>query len=73
MIKSRLVRRIAARFFRIETVKVKSVRKLSCKEDVYNINVDVNHNYCVADGMVVKNCDALRYGCEDLSKFGVQV
>lgn len=51
---------------------VKSVTETDDFEDVYNMTVDEHHNF-VANGVVVKNCDALRYGCEDLSKFGVQV
>jgi len=39
--------------------KVKSIKKLDHKEDVYCIGTG-NGNF-VANGIVVKNCDALRY------------
>lgn len=29
--------------------------------DVYNIEVESAHNYAICGGIVVKNCDALRY------------
>jgi phage terminase large subunit len=42
------------------TSKVKDIHKEKDKQDVYNMNVEKYHNY-IANGMVVKNCDALRY------------
>ena len=43
-------------------VKVKSIRKLEQKEDVYCLSALKNGNM-IANGIVVKNCDALRYAC----------
>ena len=37
------------------------------------MTVEKNHNYSVCGGAIIKNCDALRYACEDLSRFGMQV
>lgn len=31
------------------------------KEPVYNMTVDVHHNYLIHCGIILKNCDALRY------------
>lgn len=42
-------------------VKVKWIKPLAEKEDVYNMTVLHNHNYSVEGGMIIKNCDALRY------------
>ena len=30
-------------------------------EPVYNMTVDEHHNYLIAGGLILKNCDALRY------------
>ena len=30
-------------------------------EPVYNMTVDTHHNYLIAGGLILKNCDALRY------------
>ena len=40
--------------------KIKKIRYYG-KEDVYNMEVEDNHNYSVNDGLVFHNCDALRY------------
>lgn len=40
-------------------VKIKSIRKLDKKEDVFCL-ATINGNF-VANGFVIKNCDALRY------------
>ena len=71
-IKLKLAQDIAGKFYRVKFVKVKKIRKLDCLQNVYNMTVDVNHNY-IANGIILKNCDALRYGCEELQKFGIQV
>lgn len=44
----------------ISTSKVKKVKKIKNKCDVYNMNVENYHNY-IANGIIVKNCDSLRY------------
>ena len=31
---------------------------------VYNMVVDEYHNYITANGVILKNCDALRYYCQ---------
>lgn len=40
--------------------RVKSVRVIG-KEDVYNMEVENTHNYSINGGLIVHNCDALRY------------
>lgn len=45
----------------VNEIRVKSVKRLSKKEDVYNMTVLRNHNYSVEGGMIVKNCDGLEY------------
>ena len=30
-------------------------------EPVYNMTVDKHHNYLIAGGLILKNCDAIRY------------
>lgn len=69
----RLVHQLVEAFSHTKTVKVKSVRITDDYEDVYNITVDNVHNYSVDNGMVIKNCDALRYACEELPRFGLRV
>lgn len=44
----------------IKFVKVKSIRPAG-RADVYNMTVDSVHNYTVEGGLVLHNCDALRY------------
>lgn len=41
-------------------MKVKSVKSCGI-EPVYNITVDKYHNFLIHGGIIVKNCDALRY------------
>lgn len=43
----------------VEYVKVKSIKRLDKKEDVYCLGTQ--HGNFIANGIVVKNCDALRY------------
>ena len=46
----------------MKELKIKRVYKTQNKEDVYNLEVAKNHNYCVGiDGVVSHNCDSLRY------------
>lgn len=40
--------------------RVKSVRVIG-KEDVYNMEVENTHNYSINGGLIVHNCDSLRY------------
>lgn len=41
-------------------MKIKSVTKVGV-EPVYNMTVDEHHNYMIHGGVILKNCDALRY------------
>lgn len=41
-------------------MKIKSIRPCGV-EPVYNMTVDKYHNYMIAGGLILKNCDALRY------------
>ena len=50
----------------INTIKVKSIRYVG-KEDVYNMEVENNHNF-ICNGIVAHNCiDAMRYALETLT------
>lgn len=43
------------------SIGIKSIRKVD-SQPVYNMEVDDNHNFAVADGLIVHNCmDAMRY------------
>lgn len=45
----------------VRTVAVKAVTLDGC-EDVYNMEVEDNHNFAVNGGMIVHNCmDSIRY------------
>ena len=44
-------------------VKIKSI-KFSGYEDVYDMYVKNHHNFAVNGGVIVHNCDALRYALE---------
>lgn len=41
-------------------MKIKSISPCG-KEPVYNMTVDIHHNYLIHGGIILKNCDALRY------------
>lgn len=41
-------------------MKIKSITPCG-RETVYNMTVDVHHNYLISGGIILKNCDALRY------------
>ena len=45
-------------------VKIKSIRFYGY-EDVYDMYVKNHHNFAVNDGLIVHNCDALRYALEN--------
>lgn len=48
--------------------KIKQIKYIG-KEDVYNMEVKNHHNFSVNGGLIVHNCiDAIRYGCNDLSR-----
>lgn len=40
--------------------KVKSIKSLG-REDVYNMEVENTHNFAINGGLIVHNCDGLRY------------
>ena len=42
--------------------KIKSIRHVG-KEDVYDMAVDKGHNFSIGKGIIVHNCDSLRYFC----------
>ena len=54
-------------------VRVASVNKLDERATVYNMTVDKNHNYMIADGLATSNCDALRYSTEKLGKLSIEL
>lgn len=43
-------------------MKIKSITKAGV-EPVYNMTVDEHHNYMIHGGLILKNCDSLRYFC----------
>jgi len=43
-------------------MKIKNIRQTK-DEPVYNLTVKKYHNYITSSGIVLKNCDALRYFC----------
>lgn len=43
-------------------VKIKNIKSIGCMP-VYNMTVSKYHNYLVHGGVILKNCDALRYLC----------
>ncbi len=51
----------------LENVTVCQKVKLNGKRIVYNLTVDQNHEY-FANGVLVSNCDALRYACMRLQR-----
>ena len=45
----------------ISSVGIKSIRKIG-RDDVYNMEVEDNHNFAVEGGLIVHNCmDSMRY------------
>ena len=45
----------------ISSVGIKAIRKIG-KADVYNMEVENNHNFAVEGGLIVHNCmDSMRY------------
>lgn len=45
----------------ISSVGIKSIRKIG-RADVYNMEVEDNHNFAVEGGLIVHNCmDSMRY------------
>lgn len=44
-------------------VGLHSVKRTGKKEPVYNMLVEDNHDFCDGNGIVLHNCDALRYFC----------
>lgn len=47
--------------------KIKSIKYVG-KDDVYNMQVKDNHNYSVNGGLIIHNCDALRYFVKTIIK-----
>lgn len=44
----------------MKSIGVKAVEIEGC-EDVYNMEVKDNHNFAVSGGLIIHNCDAMRY------------
>lgn len=44
-------------------MKIKNIEKLAENKPVYNLTVRTHHNYLTSGGVILKNCDALRYYC----------
>lgn len=45
----------------MQKVKIKSITVLPTKESVYNMEVEEHHNFAVNGGVIVHNCDSIRY------------
>jgi hypothetical protein len=43
-------------------VKIKRITYIG-KDDVYNMEVKDHHNYAVNGGLIISNCESIRYGC----------
>ncbi len=48
-------------------MKIKSIKKVP-NEAVYNLTINKYHNYLTSSGLVLKNCDALRYFCVNFTR-----
>ena len=68
-----LAQNLAVLFSATVPVKVKSVKRLEEKETVYNMTVDKNHNYLIGNNIWSRNCDALRYGTENLGRLSIDL
>lgn len=55
----------AGEFQGYKLCKIKNIKYLG-KQDVYNMRVSGHHNYSVAGGLILHNCDALRYFCKTI-------
>ena len=44
----------------VRSIGVKAV-KIEGTADVYNMEVEDNHNFAVNGGLIIHNCDAMRY------------
>ena len=44
----------------VKSVRVKGIERLE-RQDVYNLSVDKDNSFAVNGGIIVHNCDALRY------------
>lgn len=52
---------LAVDHVQIKSVGIKSIKRVD-PEPVYNMEVKDNHNFAIADGLIVHNCmDAMRY------------
>lgn len=49
----------------MKSIAVKAI-SLDGYEDVYNMEVEDNHNFAVNGGLIIHNCDSLRYFCETM-------
>ena len=47
--------------------KIKSIKYIG-KQDVYNMEVKDHHNFSVDGGLIIHNCDALRYMVKTIIK-----
>jgi hypothetical protein len=47
--------------------KIKKIKYIG-KADVYNMQVKDHHNYSVNGGLIIHNCDALRYYVKTIIK-----
>ena len=54
-------RELVAEVAEISSVGIKAIRKIG-KADVYNMEVEDNHNFAIEGGLIVHNCmDSMRY------------
>lgn len=49
----------------VKSIGVKAV-KLEGYADVYNMEVEDNHNFAVNGGLIIHNCDSMRYFVETM-------
>ena len=56
----------------INFVQLESITKLK-NEDVFNMEVEENHNFVINDGLIVHNCiDSIRYALEDFKHYDLK-
>lgn len=51
----------------LKQAKIRSIKHIG-KQDVYNMQVKDHHNFSVNGGLIIHNCDALRYFVKTIIK-----
>ena len=68
----KLLFKLAQEVVQIDFVRLESMTKLK-NEDVFNMEVEDNHNFVINDGLIVHNCiDSIRYALEDFKHYDLK-